>query len=111
MSIERKIDDLRRIIEGNLRPRNSVAGQVALTVISTAYQISTLEKQGRITVKNPTSNTGNVYIGTIGVSASTGHLLEPGEQVVIDTINLSKWWALSAAGSESITYLGEYLSK
>ena len=84
------------------RPSVSASFQASVTTSEAALPTNTAKS---IALKAPATNTDNVYVGTTGVTASTGYLLEPGDSVGMDVTNSNALHAVSASGTQTLTGL------
>lgn len=58
-----------------------------------------------VTIKALSTNTVAVYVGTTGVTTSTGFELLAGESVTLDVNNLSKIYVISGSSSQVVRYI------
>lgn len=72
---------------------------------------STTECRRGIVVRANAANTEVIYVGEVGVSATTGFELSAGDSVVLPVLSADEVYAISAAGTQSacfvIVQLGE----
>lgn len=72
-----------------------------ITVSSTAQSPSDFgESIDSVTVRAAPSNSANVYVGAPDVTASTGFLLQPGEDVALDIKNISQIGVIGTASDK-----------
>ena len=76
---------------------------------TTKQQICSVAKPGYVTLSAPVANTGVIYIGLTGVSASS-YALGSGLSVPLELSDLSKVFVLASVGGESVNILGAYKS-
>jgi hypothetical protein len=62
---------------------------------------------GYVTVKAHVDNSGNVYVGAVGLGATSGNLA-PGESVAFELDDLSTLFALNATAGDDIDIFGAY---
>lgn len=92
-----------------------LTGQVAVT--GTAQQLDSGNSASACTafaIKAPKTNTGEVFVGTTGVTSSTGYALDPGESFIYERRNdngypryqlqVSDFWAVGTSG-DNVTWL------
>lgn len=91
-----------------------------LIISASAQQVtSTAQETVHYRLKAPTTNIGIVYIGPSGVTTSTGHALEPGDELQYDTqvesglnlfdVPITDWFAVGTAG-DKLTWLAHRIS-
>jgi hypothetical protein len=87
------------------RPSKVVHGQKNLT--TTPVIVGTESLRTGITVKSPTSNAVDIYVGnSISVSSTTGYILSPGESIYLEVSTLGSLFARSASSTATIVYIG-----
>lgn len=89
----------------NPTPAN-VIGNANQTVVTagTAVNLPNLPCVS-ITIRANPANTGTVYIGTSGVTASTGIPLVPGEAISLDITNANLIWVNADTNADRVKYL------
>ena len=81
---------------------NRVAvGLTAVQLISA----ETIRADTGIQVVAPSSNTGYIFVGQTGVTATTGLLLEPGSSVLVPTRFPSRIYVISDASAQYAYYM------
>lgn len=87
------------------RPTRVAHGQRALTTTPTVLGSESLRTG--ITLKSPSSNSVDIYIGnSLAVSATTGYILSPGESIYLEVSGLGSLFARSASSTASLVYIG-----
>lgn len=92
-------------IESFKRPNRFVHGQK--TVNSTPSAISTEALKSGITLKSPTTNTVDIFIGnSISVSTSSGYILSPGESIFLELSTVGSIFVRTQGVSANLVYIG-----
>ena len=87
------------------RPARVTHGQKALT--TTPVVLGSDSLRTGITLKSPSSNSVDIYIGnSFAVSATTGYILSPGESIYLEVSGLGSLFARSASSTASLVYIG-----
>ena len=87
------------------RPARVVHGQKALT--TTPVVLGSDSLRTGITLKSPSSNSVDIYIGnSFAVSATNGYILSPGESIYLEVSGLGSLFARSASSTASLVYIG-----
>lgn len=76
-----------------------------VTTAGTRVQLASSTSTKTITIRALSTNTGFIYVGNIGVSASNGFQLSKDETVSLDLDNLNKIYIDSSVNSEGVTYI------
>ena len=93
------------VVNSITKPTKIIHGQKTIT--STSTLLSNDAIRTGITIKSPISNTTDVYIGnSLGVSTTTGYILNPGETIYIEISSASGIFARTLSGTALITYIG-----
>lgn len=93
------------IVSSIAKPNRVFHGQKALT--TTPTQISTESMRSGVTLKSPTTNTADIYIGnSVGVSTSTGYILSPGETIYIEVSSMGSMFARASSGTATLAFIG-----
>lgn len=93
------------VVNSITRPSRVLHGQKSLT--TSASIIGTEALKTGITLKSPSSNATDIYIGnSISVSATTGYILSPGETIYLEVSTMGSLFARSASGTATIAYIG-----
>ena len=94
-----------------------VGGTIAVSPLTTIYNgsktvptataetIASSQSISSVTVKALSTNTVSVYIGTTGVTTSTGFELSAGESVSLDVDNLTDVYCISGSASQVVRYI------
>lgn len=81
-------------------------GQTTVTTAGTKVQLTTSTAEtGAVAVRGLTGNTGVVYVGGTGVSASTGYQLDKGESIVIPVSSPSLIWVDAATNGDKVCWM------
>ena len=81
-------------------------GQTTIGTIETQLTtVSTPCKKG-VLAKALSTNTGIVYIGKAGVTATTGYELTAGEAVSLEIDNVSKVFAIASVADQKVCWIG-----
>ncbi len=59
-----------------------------------------------ITVQAKGANTGDIYVGLVGVAAATGYVLAAGESVFLPVDNANKIYVDAEVSAEGVNYIG-----
>lgn len=87
------------------RPARFQHGQRTLT--ATPVILGTDQLRVGITLKSPSTNTTDIYIGnSLAVSTTTGYVLSPGEIIFLEVSSLATIFARTATGTATLTYIG-----
>lgn len=87
------------------RPNRIAHGQKSLS--PTPVLIGTESLRTGITIKSPSTNGTEIYIGnSASLSPTNGYILSPGETIYLEVSTLSSIFARTAAGTATITYIG-----
>lgn len=78
--------------------------QVSVTNSATVIKAANTNRK-RITIKNPASNSAACFIGIAGVAANTGHQLDPGDAITLNTT--AAVYGIHASATQTLTYLEE----
>lgn len=99
--------NLTPILNGvNILPYSIVGnGQTTVTTAGTPVQLASNTATTSITIRAFASNSGKIYIGTVGVTSSTGFILSSDETVSIDLDNLDKIYLNSDNNGEGVSYI------
>lgn len=81
------------------------SGQTMVPTAGTAVALATNTSTTSITLRAFATNTGNIFVGTTGVTSSTGFILSADETVSLDLDNLDKVFINSAVNSEGVSYI------
>lgn len=79
-------------------------GQTNLATSSTALSVISTASTNGILVRALLANTGNVYIGATGVTASNGYELAPGETVVFTASNITAVFGVNTNGTDDVCW-------
>lgn len=80
-------------------------GQTSVVTAGTPVPLATNTATTTITVRAFSANTGFIYVGTTGVSSSTGFILSADETVSFDLDNLDKVFINSSVNGEGVSYI------
>lgn len=86
-------------------PDGIYSAQIIVGTIATALPNVEMLSGGAI-FKADHENAGDIYLGPIGVTTSSGYLLEPGEAVPLSAKNLSAVFAIATQNSQKLYVLG-----
>jgi hypothetical protein len=93
------------VVSSITKPSRVVHGQKSLT--TTPIAVSTDSLRTGITLKSPSTNTVEIYIGnSISVSTSTGYILSPGETIYLELSALGSLYARTGTGTATLAYIG-----
>lgn len=85
------------------------SGQVSVTgsaaILVAAPSSGTGRCSSGIVLYALAANTQNVFVGPSGVTSSTGYAIEPGKALSLDVDDPSRIYAVSASGTQTITYI------
>ncbi len=89
-------------------PTMPLAGPVTLTGGSSASALGSGTLYVGVVIRAAPNNTGNVYVGASGVTASDGYLLGPGESVTVVVGDLGDAYVYnpSATLDQTVYYIG-----
>jgi hypothetical protein len=87
-----------------LQAASFISNQISLSGAEAALSSAVAR---RFRIRSLISNTAIIYLGTTGVSASTGYPLWPGDSLEVQVSNLNVLHAIVASGTQVISYLGE----
>jgi hypothetical protein len=92
-------------VASTTRPSRVQHGQKSLTI--TPSVIGSDQLRSGITLKSPSTNTVDIYIGnSLAVSTTTGYILSPGEVIFLEVANMGSLFARSASGTATLTFIG-----
>lgn len=92
-------------INSNAQASTVVTGQETVAATEIQFNSGTSKAPiGKVLVKALTTNSGIVYVGTTGLSTSTGYALEAGDKVEIDIDDVNKLYHIGTA-SDKLTWL------
>lgn len=95
----------RVVVNSITRPARAIHGQKNLT--TTAAPISTESLRTGVTIKSPSTNSVDIYIGNaITVSTSNGFILSPGETIYLELSTLASLFARTGSGTATLVYIG-----
>jgi hypothetical protein len=77
-----------------------------LTVSLTAQALASQTFANGVVLSSSANNTGNIYIGPVGVTASTGYLLVPGQAISYAVENSNVIYALGTNTTDVLSYTG-----
>ena len=80
------------------------SGTVTVATAGTAVQFPVQPIDAGVTVKAPSGNAGDIYIGPSTVD-NTSFFLSPGESRFIETNNLNNIWVDAASDGDVVVYL------
>lgn len=81
-------------------------GQTNVTTAGTEVALASAQPLvSGVTVKAKHANTGWIYVGRNPVTSSTGFVLDAGEQVFIETDDLSNVFIDSSVNGEGVSYI------
>lgn len=80
-------------------------GQTSVATAGIPVPLATNTATTTITVRSLSTNIGKIYVGTSGVSSSTGFVLSPDETVSIDLDNLDKVFIDADNSGEGVSYI------
>jgi len=87
------------------RPSKVVHGQKSLT--TTPVIVGTESLRTGVTIKSPSSNAVDIYVGnSISVSSTTGYILSPGESIYLEVSTMGSLFARTASSTGTIVYIG-----
>jgi len=81
-----------------------VSGQQTATTTATALASHALNDS--VTLSAPSTNAAIVYVGTAGVTGSTGFALNAGQSINLTIPNTNLLYIIAPTGSPVVTYLG-----
>lgn len=76
--------------------------------VGTVAQQLPFYKSRRVLIKSDDSNTGNVYVGTTGVDASSGFKLIGSDGIEVNTSRSDEVWVYADTASQLVYYLIEF---
>lgn len=88
----------------NANPAAPFAGQQTTTTSAAALPNQPMVNS--IAVKALSTNTGTVYIGPVGITASTGYPLAPGEAMGFSVTNANAVYILGQNTTDKVAYAG-----
>lgn len=92
-------------VASTTRPTRFQHGQRTLT--TTPVNLGTDQLRAGITLKSPSTNTTDIYIGnSLAVSATTGYILSPGEIIFLEVSTTGAVYVRTATGTATLTYIG-----
>lgn len=95
----------RVVVNSITKPNRVFHGQKTLT--TTPIQLGTEVVKSGVTIKSPSTNVVDIYIGnSLAVTNTTGYLLSPGETIYLEVSSLSSTFAKSASGTAILTFIG-----
>ncbi len=80
----------------------------SITIGATEVQLTTAAKSGWMTVKSATTNTDEITVGATGLSDGDGFVLQTDDEILIETADLSKIYAISGTASQEVHIIGSY---
>jgi hypothetical protein len=78
---------------------NFITGQATVQMAGTSVEVVSTVKTYLVVIRADINNAGSIYVGTKGVSATTGYILDAGEALAIPIDNLKKAIWVDAANS------------
>ncbi len=81
------------------------SGQTTVTTAGTPVVLASSTATASMTIRAFSTNTGKIYVGSAGVSSSTGFILSADETVSLDLDNLSKIFINSSVNGEGVSYI------
>jgi hypothetical protein len=92
-------------VASTTRPTRFQHGQRTLT--TTPVLLGNDQLRVGITLKSPSTNTVDIYIGnSLAVSPTTGYILSPGEVIFLEVSSIATIVARSASGTATLTFIG-----
>jgi len=91
-------------VASNAAVTSIVTGQQTATTTATALANHALSSS--VTLSAPSTNAAVLYVGTAGVTSSTGFALGAGQSVNLPISNTNLIYIVAPTGSPVVTYLG-----
>jgi len=89
-----------------LNPASSViSGQKVVTTAGSSVVLGNSSSILSVTIKAKPSNTGYIYVGVLGVDATTGFILKASEAISVDTDNIADVYIDSSVNGEGVSYI------
>ena len=79
--------------------------QVVVAVVGVRVQLNAGLACVMVSVAAKPANTGNIFLGNVGVTSANGRILAPGEAIDLAVDNLSRLYIDAAVAGEGISYL------
>ena len=87
------------------QPNGATSGRISVT--TSLSQLSNSALQSGVHFKSDLNNTAaTIFVATIGAPANSGYPLYNGDQIFIETDNLSRIWVQSTAAGATLYYIG-----
>lgn len=93
------------VISSDQAVQSSISSGQA-TVGTVAVQLTSIVLKQGVIIKAANSNSGTIYLGTSGVTASTGFELGAGESVTLPITNTNLIYAIANTTSQIISFIG-----
>ncbi len=85
---------------------NFLTGQSTVATPGTSVEVVSTVKTYLVVIRADITNVGSIYVGTKGVSATTGYILDAGEALAIPIDNLKKTiWIDAATANDSVSWI------
>jgi hypothetical protein len=92
-------------VASTTRPGRFIHGQKSLTI--TPSILATDQLRVGVTLKSPSTNSVDIYIGnSLAVSSTTGYILSPGEIIFLEIATLGAVYMRAASGTATLAYIG-----
>lgn len=116
VSVDAAVEAVQAAVEGVLDvdvtavpalPSAPIYGQTTVTTAGTAVVLrSTTGLSQGVTIKAPSTNAGNIFVGGALVTSANGFVLEPGEQVFVSVDDTDAIYIDAAENGEGVSYVG-----
>lgn len=83
-----------------------VSGQIVVSSAGSAVQLGVHPLRSGITIKALSTNGDDIYVGGQNVYDANGFILAAGEQIFVETSNLSNVYIDSAVNGEGVSFIG-----
>jgi len=92
----------RKLLEGF----NFLHGQATIQTAGTAIEVVSTVKTYLVVIRADANNAGSIYVGSRGVSATNGFVLDPGESLAVPIDNIKKTvWVDAANSGDSCSWI------
>lgn len=93
------------IIEKDSHPEFYAGANADIDQVAEQLTTSSFAVRKYVYIKANAGNTGDVYVGLAGVSASNGYPLDAGEEVKIPVDDPSKIWVIGSADNQGVKWI------
>lgn len=90
---------------GITQPTAIASGRTTVTTAGTRVQMPSVALVAGVSIKALPTNTGLIYVGNVGVTASNGFILSARESVFVAADNLNRFYIDSSVNGEGVSYL------